>query len=142
MSLSQLYHPPRRPFSQNALSLATFVLKTLQHRCFPVTFDLWNFKNTFFYVTPLVTVSAFPVAASVYIFLSKVMKRLLLFCNLVMTSQHIVWCTKSQTRLFINLSSIVRFSIRVYPIKLKLGILDHKNNTFWNTVFRYLSMCL
>ena len=27
-------------------------------------------------------------------------------------------------------------SARVYPIKLELGMLDHKNNTFWNTVFQ------
>ena len=33
-------------------------------------------------------------------------------------------------------------SVRVYPVKLKVGMLDHMNNTFRNTVFRYLSMCL
>ena len=36
-SLSQLYQPPRTPFSQNTLSLATFVLWILQ-----------SFKNSFF----------------------------------------------------------------------------------------------
>ena len=57
----------------------------------------------------------------------------------IFSSQHIVWFIKSWTHLFINLLSFVKFcnfvnnSIRVYPIKLKIDILDHINNTFWNT---------
>ena len=37
-----------------------------------------------------------------------------------------------------DLWSIVRFLnnfVKVYPIKLKLGMLDHMNNTFRDTVF-------
>ena len=34
-----------------------------------------------------------------------------------------------------HLSSFPNNSIRVYPVKLKIGILDHMNNTFRNTVF-------
>ena len=33
------------------------------------------------------------------------------------------------------MSDFLNNSVRVYPIKLKLGMLDHKNNTFRNTVF-------
>ena len=58
---------------------------------------------------------------------------------IIFSSRHIVWCIKSRTRLFINLPSIVGFlnnSARVYPIKLKIGMLDHMNNTFRNTVFQ------
>ena len=38
-------------------------------------------------------------------------------------------------------SFVVNF-VREYPIKLKIGMLDHINNTFWNTVFIYLLMGL
>ena len=45
---------------------------------------------------------------------------------------------KSRTGLFMDLWSIVRFLnnfVKVYPINLKLGMLDHMNNTFRDTVF-------
>ena len=46
---------------------------------------------------------------------------------------------KSRTRLF---SGFLNNFVREYPIKLKISIFDHLSNTFWNTVFRYLLMCL
>ena len=45
---------------------------------------------------------------------------------------------KSRTRLFKicrQLSGFLNNSVKVYPIKLKIGMLDHMNNTFRNTVF-------
>ena len=84
-------------------------LKRLQHRCFPVKFNK-TFKNTYlFYRTPPVAAAAPPVTASV--FFKKVMKQI--FRNLLMTyfffSTHRLMYKKSGC-LFINLSSIVRFS--------------------------------
>ena len=57
---------------------------------------------------------------------------------MIFSSRHILWCIKSRTHLFTNLSSIVGLlsnSVRVYPIKLKIGMLYQMNNTFRNTVF-------
>ena len=53
--------------------------------------------------------------------------------------RHIVWCIKGRTHLFVRLSSIFRLSntsVRMYPIKLKSGILDHMNDTSRNNVFQ------
>ena len=82
-----------------------------------------------------------------YIFFKKVLlnscfatllRRISMDVLTIFSSRHIVWCIKSRTLLFINLSSIFRFlnnSVRVYSIKLKIGTLDHMNKTFRNTVF-------
>ena len=68
--------------------------------------------NTFSYRTPPLTASAPPVAASVF-FLKKVLLNsyfaTLLWRTIFFSSRNI-WCIQSRTRLFINLSSIVRFS--------------------------------
>ena len=34
------------------------------------------------------------------------------------------------------MSGFLNNSVRVYPIKLKIGMLDHMNNTFENTVIQ------
>ena len=71
------------------------------------------FMNTFSYRTPPLTASAPPVAASVF-FLKKVLLNsyfaTLLWRTIFFSSRNIIWCIQSRTRLFINLSSIVRFS--------------------------------
>ena len=68
-------------------------------------------------------------------------------------SRHIVWYIKTWARL---LSGFLYNTFREYPVKLKIAclitwtilckaencMLDHMNNTFCNTVFRYLWMCL
>ena len=41
-----------------------------------------------------------------------------------------------------QLSGFLNNSVNVYPVKLKIAMLYRMNNTFRNTVFRYLSMCL
>ena len=54
------------------------------------------------------------------------------------SSRHIVWCRKSRTRFvhkFVVNCHFLNNSIRVYPIKLKIGMIDHMNNTFRKTVF-------
>ena len=53
-----------------------------------------------------------------------------------------VWCIKNGTPLFINWSGFLSNSVKVYPIKLKTGMLYHMNNAFRNTVFRHLLMGL
>ena len=70
------------------------------------------FNKSFFYGTPPVTASALPVAASVF-YLKSNQTAIPQFCYDVLvlfSSRHIVSCMKSRTRLFINLSPIVRFS--------------------------------
>ena len=71
------------------------------------------FKNTFSYRTPQVTASALPVAASVFFLKKYYLTAISQPCYdalIIFSSWHIVWCIKSRTRLFINLSSIARFS--------------------------------
>ena len=71
------------------------------------------FKNTFSYRTPPVTASALPVAASVFFLKKYYLTAISQPCYdvlIIFSSRHIVWCIKSRTRLFINLSSIVKFS--------------------------------
>ena len=34
-----------------------------------------------------------------------------------------------------HLSGFLKYSVRVYPIKLKTGMLYHMHNTFWSTIF-------
>ena len=94
-----------------------FIKRSLQHRHFPVKFTkllrthfLQNTSRDYFCTS----------GDCFCTFFKKVTKQLLLFRNLVMdvliifSSRHIVWCIKSQTLFFINLSpnlsSIVRFS--------------------------------
>ena len=72
------------------------------------------FNNTFFYRTPPVAASALLVAASVF-FQKKLLNSYCYFATLLwrsnsFSSRHIVWGIKSRTCLFINLSSIIRFS--------------------------------
>ena len=101
--------------------------KRLQHRCFPVKFA--KFLRATFHIEHLQWLLLHLRWLLLYFFYDVL---------IIFSSLYIVWCIKSRTRLFINLSSIVRFlnnSVRVYPIKLKIGILDHMNNTVRNTVF-------
>ena len=71
------------------------------------------FKNTFPYWTPPVTTSTPPVAASVFFskrYYLAVTSQPCYDVLIIFSSRHIVWCIKSRTRLFINLSSVVTFS--------------------------------
>ena len=71
------------------------------------------FKSTFSYRTPPVTASALPVAASVFFLKKYYLIAISQSCYdvlIIFSSRYIVWCIKSRTLLFINLSSIVRFS--------------------------------
>ena len=64
------------------------------------------------------------------------------------SSQHILethrMMRKSRTRLFIYFLSIISFpnnSGRVCPLKLKIGMPYHMNNTFQNIVFLVICQC-
>ena len=99
-----------------------WIKKRLQRRCFRV--NITKFLRTAFLNR------ACQVAAS------KVYSVLIIF-----SSQHVldvVWCIKCQN-LFVykcrHLSGFLNNSVRVYPTKLKIGMLYHMSNSFRNTVF-------
>ena len=85
------------------------------------------FKNTFFYRTSPVTGSA-PVAAS------EIFRNLVRRTSYFFFSIHLLMCKKSSS-FVCQLSGFLNNSVRVYPVKLKIGMLDHIKNTFRNTVF-------
>ena len=92
------------------------------------------FKNTLCYRTPSVTASAPSVAASVF-FLKSFIKQL--FCDLVMT--YIVDVNKVEfvcLQICRKVSGFLNNFVRWYPIKLKIGMLDHVSNTFRSTILK------
>ena len=102
------------------------------------------FKNTFSYRIPTVTAYALPVAAPVlflkkyYFALNSYFATLLCRTNIFLFSTHRLMYKKSNSFVY-KFAVNCRFldnSVRVYPIKLKPGMLDHKNSTFRNTVFQ------
>ena len=74
--------------------------KTSTQVCFSMKFAKF-LRTLFFYRTPPVTASAFFLKSKHYF-------ETLLWRTNIFSCRHIVWCIKSRTRLFINLSSIVR----------------------------------
>ena len=69
------------------------------------------------------------------------LNRLIKKCPCFSTQQilDIIRCIKSRTCLFVNFTSIVRFSKYLrqgVPIKLKIATLQHMNNTFRNAAFQ------
>ena len=69
---------------------------------------------------------------------------LILFSSQQVLEKHRLMYKKSDKVVF-KLLSIVSFlntSVRVYSLKLEIGMLYHMSNAFQNTVFRYLSICL
>ena len=79
-------------------------LKRLKHRRFPVKFLRKPFlQNT--------SGDCFCFFGGCFcIFLKKAILQPCYDVLIIFYSRHIVWCIKSQTRLFINLSSIIKFS--------------------------------
>ena len=115
------------------------------HRCFPV--DFTKFFRTPFLAEHLRWLLLLLRWLLLYFFLKKYyLTAILQPCYdvwIIFSFPHIVGCVKSRTRLFINLSSIVRFSNWIMcHIKLKIGVIDHMNNIFETPFSRYLSMCL
>ena len=89
----------------------TILLKRLQRRYFSVKFAKF-FKNTYF-TQALRWLLNFTSSGCFCIFLKKYLNShfaTLLWRTNNFSSRHIFWCIKSWARLFISLSSIVRFS--------------------------------
>ena len=98
------------------------------------------FKKIFFYRTPRVSGSAPPVAASVF-FKKSNQAALLWRTNNFFFSTHRLMC-KSRSRLFINLSSIVKFSKLLrqgVPYKAKNWHTWSHEQYFWKQ--RFLGIC-
>ena len=99
------------------------------------------FKNTFSYRTPLVTASATPVVASEFFLKKYYFTAILQPCYdvlIIFSSPHIIWCKKVELiclKICCQLSDFLNNSLWVYPIKLKIDIFNHMNNTFQNTIF-------
>ena len=109
MSLAQLYQQPRTPFSQNAL-LLTSSFCPINIAKFLRNYLLKKTPTQVFSCEVCENASAFPVAASLIFFLKKAISQPCYDVLIFFSSRHTVWCIKSRTCLFINLSSIVRFS--------------------------------
>ena len=90
--------------------------KRLQHSCFPVKFA--KFLRTTFLTEHLRWLLLHLLWLLLYFFLKKVLSNESYLTAIsqpcydiiIFSSWHIVWCIKSRTRLFINLSSIATFS--------------------------------
>ena len=100
------------------------------------------FKSAFFCRIPLITASAPPVAASIFLKIAIAIKQP--FCNLAMMHNYFFFSThrliykKSNSffsKICSQLSDFLNNSVRVYPTKLKISMLDHVSNTFQNTIF-------
>ena len=63
----------------------------------------------------------------------------IIFSSEHVLERHIDWCIKNRSLLFTNCRQFPGFlsnSIRLYSIKLKIGMPYHKNNTFRNTILK------